>query len=316
MWVSKFNKDLKIEIYFEAIYNVESIVIWNFNGKDLSKGVKEVQVFKKNNFVWKGIINKGSYNIRVNYSTTIYLNSLAQDKYNFEISGKIILKLDIKNEKSNLRKSNTNYYINHGNGVNPSKVSKENTFENRIECPINDNDLVNDSKNELNNQMKSSKESLHNDFELKDLIFNQNKIKNRRNHRKNITKHNSLNYFTSEEIIKKSRSTAPTITCKSVTIILTSNWGDPYFIGLSQIQFLDQNLKKISEGEIQSYFTFPNNYVEGQEFENLFDGNYETSDDLYMWQTEFSAGSFPYIEIEFNKPQSISGIYTSLILRY
>ena len=149
-----------------------------------------------------------------------------------------------------------------------------------------------------------------------DLIFNQNKIKNRRNHRKNITKHNSLNYFTSEEIIKKSRSTAPTITCKSVTIILTSNWGDPYFIGLSQIQFLDQNLKKISEGEIQSYFTFPNNYVEGQEFENLFDGNYETSDDLYMWQTEFSAGSFPYIEIEFNKPQSISGIYTSLILRY
>jgi len=91
MWVSKLNKDLKIEIYFEAIYDVESIIIWNFNGKDLSKGVKEVQIYKKNNFVWKGIINKGSYNIRVNYSTTIYLNSLPLDKYNFEISGKISL---------------------------------------------------------------------------------------------------------------------------------------------------------------------------------------------------------------------------------
>ena len=89
MWVSKFNKDIKIEIYFEAIFEVESIVIWNFNGKDLSRGVKEVQIFKKNNFVWKGILNKGAYNTRINYSTSIYLNNFAQDKYNFEISGNI-----------------------------------------------------------------------------------------------------------------------------------------------------------------------------------------------------------------------------------
>jgi hypothetical protein len=92
MWVSKFTKDLKIEIYFEAVYEVESIVLWNFNGKDLSKGVKEVHVFKKNSFVWKGNINKGAYNIRVNYSTTIFLNSSEKDKYNFEISGSFSLK--------------------------------------------------------------------------------------------------------------------------------------------------------------------------------------------------------------------------------
>ena len=211
----------------------------------------------------------------------------------------------------NLRKSNTNnYYLNHGINEDPKvKVSIENTLENKVEYPINSNELIDEIKYQpiQNNPMRKSKESLNNDIELKDLILNQNIIKNRRNHKKNISKHNSLNYYTSDDIPKRSKSISPNTPCKSVTLILTSNWGDSNFIGLSQIQFLDYNLKKISESEILSYFTFPNSYADGNEFENLFDGNYETNDELYMWQTEFTPGSYPYIEIEFNKPQCISG---------
>jgi hypothetical protein len=298
MWVSKFTKDLKIEIYFEAVYEVESIVVWNYNGKDLSKGVKEVHVFKKNSFVWKGNINKGAYNIRVNYSTTIFLNNLEKDKYNFEISGRFYIIKDLKLERNNLKNMiSSNQIINH-------KLSKENTVDKRNSCESNETE-----ENKLSiNHLQSSTDSIKKEVELKDLILNQNEKKNGRNQRIEASKNNSINYMTSEEYLRKSNSFVPSITCKSVTIIITSNWGDPNFVGLTQIQFLDQNFKKINENEILSYMTFPNNNLEGNEFENLFDGNYETNDDLYMWQTEYSSAINPCIEIQFSKPQIINGI--------
>jgi hypothetical protein len=191
----------------------------------------------------------------------------------------------------------SNQIINH-------KLSKENTVDKRNSCESNETE-----ENKLSiNHLQSSTDSIKKEVELKDLILNQNEKKNGRNQRIEASKNNSINYMTSEEYLKKSNSSVPSISCKSVTIIITSNWGDPNYVGLTQIQFLDKNFKKINENEILSYMTFPNNNLEGNEFENLFDGNYETNDDLYMWQTEFSSAINPCIEIQFSKPQTINGI--------
>ncbi len=48
MWVTNFTGNLRIEFYFEPNTKIDKINIWNFNGKDLSKGVREVDVLRRN----------------------------------------------------------------------------------------------------------------------------------------------------------------------------------------------------------------------------------------------------------------------------
>ena len=85
------NEDkLIINVYYEAIYEVKFITFWNFNGKELSKGVKEIEILIDLN-VFRGKISKGVNNVKTNYSTTISLSSYnyVNDKYNFDIGGRI-----------------------------------------------------------------------------------------------------------------------------------------------------------------------------------------------------------------------------------
>ena len=72
MWITSCNlsanSSVKLEIYFEAELEVENLVIWNFNGRDLTKGIKDIEIYRKNNFSWRGVVNKGSYNLKTYYT--------------------------------------------------------------------------------------------------------------------------------------------------------------------------------------------------------------------------------------------------------
>ena len=66
------NSPIKIEI---SILNntsnkndVEDIVIWNYNGKDVNKGIKDIEVWKRHVIKRKGIVPKGAYNKKSDYS--------------------------------------------------------------------------------------------------------------------------------------------------------------------------------------------------------------------------------------------------------
>ena len=83
MWIStydnKSDKKIKIEMYilnnkYNSIDKIDSILIWNYNGRDLNKGIKEIEIMKKNVKCWKGIIPKGEFNIKNDYSYKIHLN--------------------------------------------------------------------------------------------------------------------------------------------------------------------------------------------------------------------------------------------------
>ncbi len=83
MWTStydnKSDKKIKIEMYilnnkYNSIDKIDSILIWNYNGRDLNKGIKEIEIMKKNIKCWKGIIPKGEFNIKNDYSFKIHLN--------------------------------------------------------------------------------------------------------------------------------------------------------------------------------------------------------------------------------------------------
>lgn len=85
MWTTPMRKGIKIEMYILSnITNnnidVASVVIWNYNAKDVNKGIKEIEIWKKNSMCWHGIVPKGSYNKKVNYSFRIKLTSDIGDK--------------------------------------------------------------------------------------------------------------------------------------------------------------------------------------------------------------------------------------------
>lgn len=85
MWTTPMTKGIKIEMYIlpnitNNNIDVASVVIWNYNAKDVNKGIKEIEIWKKNAMCWHGIVPKGSYNKKVNYSFRIKLTSGIEDK--------------------------------------------------------------------------------------------------------------------------------------------------------------------------------------------------------------------------------------------
>ena len=70
MWTSPFMNVISIQLYTikslcpgqsETLNDVERIWMWNYNGKDTTKGVKEVEVYQKEELKWKGVVPKGTY---------------------------------------------------------------------------------------------------------------------------------------------------------------------------------------------------------------------------------------------------------------
>ena len=204
MWIGNYSKNMKIEIHYRSIYELESMMFWNYNGRDLTKGVKEMEIQKLNNTIWKGIVNKGFYNLRANFSTHISLYS-----YNIFKS---------KNSSEFLKKEYKN---------------------------ISNSDYVSiDYKNqEIKDEIEEANELLNKSIQLDDL-------KNDCDHEINLKK-NNINVNKSVASFEETHSKSKNY--KSIKIILKSNWGDFNYVGLSKIQFMDENNLILNKSAIESY---------------------------------------------------------------
>jgi len=150
MWICNFNGNLRIEIYFEPNTKVDKIFVWNFNGKDLSKGIREVDIIRRNKIIWKGIIQKGNNALKSDYSTKIKIekqNSIT----NFDFIN-LIYKESLENFdflSSNVN-SPSKIFLKSNTGLT-SNNSSNNTFNLNLQKKINVNNPS--SKQNSNNKL-------------------------------------------------------------------------------------------------------------------------------------------------------------------
>jgi len=303
MWVTSFSKEkIKINIFYEAIYEVEYMTFWNYNGKDLIKGVKDVEIHSGSTCIFKGKISKGVFNIKNNYSTTISLNSynFNNDKYNFEIGGIIELKEEIKSEK---KKSISNIKLEIDTSHLNNIPSAQKTLENKkVEMIYEiEESLCSSQRDKKRDSNKSEEILIHQGNLNQPILYN------------NISR--SQASLTMDEFSNMKSKSNHYITCQTIKIYLTSNWGDPNYVGLTGIEFLDEKCNVISNNEICSYNAYPRdmNTAFGdcgdiRVLENLFNEETKVNDLAYMWLTTFNKEDPPYLEISFENSRQISGL--------
>lgn len=107
---------IKLILVYESNKEIESIILWNFNGRELSKGIRDIEVYKDNAIIWKGMIKKGVFNSKEDYSTKILLFGQAQHK--IEIEEKEMNLCNSKIQKHSMRQMTIeNQYINSVNSA-------------------------------------------------------------------------------------------------------------------------------------------------------------------------------------------------------
>ena len=115
------------------------------------------------------------------------------------------------------------------------------------------------------------------------------------------------NFSLEEEEINNINS--PLIKFKRIRLVLSSNYGNPNFIGLTGLEFYDKNNKLIDIETAQTIgampkdlYTIYNNENDYRIFENIFNGENNVNDPYNMWVTLFTTPNkeFPYIELSFN----------------
>ncbi len=251
MWISNFNKNMKIELFFKENCEVHNIVIWNFNGKDPNKGVKEIEVISGRKVLWKGIVNKGSYSLKGDFSTHISL-SLSDDEDKKSIA-----------EMKNLKSSD---YI--------SLEKKSGKLELELE-----------ETNTIGRRSMNLEDS-----------GNNNEVSSLNNYSLRVSRSCEANSS------KKNES-------KSIKLILKSNWGDSESVGLSKIQFLDENNQIISKTNIECFSINTNKC-------SSLDYLFEYDNDEMWWATinpiihspDFCEFEDILIEIVFKKYTALNGI--------
>lgn len=105
------------------------------------------------------------------------------------------------------------------------------------------------------------------------------------------------------------------ISCQTIKIYFTSNWGDVNYVGLTAIEFLDEKMNPINHNEISSFTAHPKDMNSAfgdcgdiRVLENLFDESNKVNDFAHMWLTVFSKDDPPYLEVCFESSVVLSGI--------
>jgi hypothetical protein len=363
MWISPIslnkNENLTIQLFHQSTQALEKVVIWNFNSKDLTKGVKEAKIESDGSF-WRGIINIGSFNPKIDYSMRIkldkYSDKVIEKDYfpknsksdkNLFFSNKDYEREDIKYELTNPRdsleisnklegKSNLKYFnldIRDSKQINSAWPS--NNQENKGESNSNTNLLA--------NSLNMNPTKLLNIHSIKEIQEPINRLNSARNNcfnsfgnLNNLNINNSNENYDSSALktstgnnMKKDFINIPNrirddhhktgnergIPCRRIKIILSSNYGDKDYVGLTGIQFLDSNNKNINIEEAKSIGALPKdintvfeNCGDSRIFENVFNEINEISDDSNMWLTPYNPFSPPFLELEYE-----SAIYLSSI---
>ena len=333
MWVSPFLPDLRVEVFIDNSISIHKIIIWNYNGKDLNKGVKEMQIYKKNILIWKGIVNKGCYNDKIDYGTVINLSYFNVE--NFEDKNNSNNNIITTTTATNSNKRNK-YYSARKAFYSSSSNNSTNSARNKI--PFSTNTLL--EMNSMNNSLNVTNESYINlinstnnnnnnnsntNSEHKNILLTSVNLETSNNN--NIINDLNINSLGNSRLLssKKVSTITPVsplkaknkfITFNHIIITLTSNYGHRKYIGLTGIQFYDENSNMIdietastigaNPKDIRSYYDEPDDV---RIFENVFNNKNQTDADDQMWLTVIKPNEhLPYIELTFTNAITISKI--------
>jgi hypothetical protein len=245
MWVCPYIPGIKLEIFYEPDKIVEKIKIWNFNGLDYTKCVKEIEILNNNISLWKGVLNRG------NVENTISLGST----FNDSIDDRLVKSMNIKF---------TEYDV-----------------------AINEDLLRTSLNSTIHKYMKNSNNPV-----------NINSLRNE-----------------NEQIYSLRDRNENHIQLTRMKIVLTSNYGNTNYIGLTGIQLINEKNEEVNINQAISIGALPkdintvnDNCGDPRIFENIFNSLNEVVDDYYMWLTIFEKFSPPYIEVVFDQPINLSAI--------
>jgi hypothetical protein len=135
MWAIDINKnniysqDINIYLFIYAnidknktlLETINYMIIWNYNGWEVNKGIKKIEIFKNDNIYFSGIVTKGEHNV------------LSEHPFKITFRKKYITK-----KAENQKGSSINIYNNKFNSIKvENKHERENSFDcNYISCNI------------------------------------------------------------------------------------------------------------------------------------------------------------------------------------
>jgi len=100
---------------------------------------------------------------------------------------------------------------------------------------------------------------------------------------------------------------------RNLEIHIQSTWGDPYYVGLSGLEFFDNEGNQIKVEEIKAYppdiNILPGYGDDPWTIDKLIDGTYFTKDDLHVWLAPFTPGNDHQIKVDFGKAVTLSMIW-------
>jgi hypothetical protein len=164
--------------------------------------------------------------------------------------------------------------------------------------------------------MSSARHTINNSLVQNENIYEKNVLKTSIGKKDGFNNfQNILNCNSQNNILSSNNFSTNYVSCNKIKLIFTSNYGDPSYIGITGLQFLDDKEEIINIEKAQSIGALPkdintafNNCGDPRIFENIFNNLNETTDDYYMWLTPFNPVTPPYIEIVFNEQINLSAI--------
>ena len=294
MWTSPFMNVISIQLYTikslcpgqsETLNDVEKIWMWNYNGKDTTKGVKEVEVYQKEELKWKGVVPKGTYPVltskfEVCLRNKVYVSNCSSQDVTC-VSGRNVSPSGSASNNNNANNSHCAFYQRTAGFASVSKLPKN---KNNISATTYTT-ASNSNKNYFNNNAVNTGKkhppfkSNNNTYSARnkkqpttETIYSFNSITS--NFTKSLIDKPSsssndsipaLPQITPTEFSKTVRhsimnehyvpalqtprdapsSQSPYITFTSLRIYFISNYGHPAYIGLTGIKFYDNNNDEI-----------------------------------------------------------------------
>ena len=104
------------------------------------------------------------------------------------------------------------------------------------------------------------------------------------------------------------------VTCRTISIIIESTWGDKDYVGLSGVEFLLGNACQPAIIDLTKIHAEPRDlsaighYDDRRVVENLFNGYNDTSDDRHMWLIPFTPGAEHVLRYDFGQPIQLAGL--------
>ena len=315
----------EIKIYHEQkklFYGILSINCENvIDISEFNKINKSQQNIPKITFIKK----RGNSASNTNNKTNIYnINYINYKKTNNNVrsystfrqnSGKKINKIpkkQIVKIKSDRNISPKEQFIKISNMYNNTEINEDTYYDNNNiiiynicnTIPYNNYNEINEAKDEI-----YIKERCISDNDLEQSNNNNTNI----NNSKSIHEGVNLNKLNLNNIINNTKINSNLIKFKIIRLVLSSNYGHNNSIGLTGLEFYDNNNELINIETAETIGALPkdlhtvyNDPNDNRIFENIFNGENNSDDSFNMWLTSYDninkeEKNLPYIEMSFNK---------------